>query len=129
LLLVVLVAVELRRRAPEVGPPPDLTSEAPAVGLGTALAAGLGGLLLGGIPLAAGWAAGQLPRARRRAAVAGATALAASGVLAATSPGLADGRPGSWADAAAALGVGLLLAHAVRLRGGRDAGRRGGEAR
>ncbi|WP_158545922.1 alpha-(1-_3)-arabinofuranosyltransferase family protein [Blastococcus sp. TF02A-30] len=90
----------------------------PRRGLRPVAAAGAGALALvmGGIPFAAGWVAGLLPPVRRHAALVGAAAVAATGVLVALSPGTAGGRPGVWADTAAALGLGLLLSRLVRVQ-------------
>jgi arabinofuranan 3-O-arabinosyltransferase len=124
-LLLALAAVSLRREPREGrGGSPDLTSPGRAVGLGAALMAGIGGLVLGGAPWAVGWAAGLVPPVRRYAVALGAAALVVSGVLVATSPGLAAGRPGVWADLTAAFGLGLLVAQVVRVRRPRFPGRR-----
>jgi hypothetical protein len=72
--------------------------------------------VLGGVPLAVGWAAGLVPVVRRYAVLLGVLAVVAAGVLVATSPGLTSGRPGAWADGCAALGIGLLLTRVVRIR-------------
>ena len=123
-LLVVLAAIPGRtaRRAPG---PVDLTSEPRGLGLLGAGAVGLGGLVLGGVPLALGWAAGLAGPVRRLAVPLGVLALLLSGLLVATSPGSDMGRPGPWADAAAALGLGLLLAQVVGMhrRGSRGRAR------
>jgi arabinofuranan 3-O-arabinosyltransferase len=123
--LVVLAALGLRRsRAGRPGLRADLTSPSRALGVGTALAAGLGGLVVGGLPLAVGWAAGLTWPTRRYATALGVTALVASGALVATSPGLQTGGAGVWADTTAALGLGLLLTRLVHVRRPRMAGRR-----
>ena len=116
-LAVGLVALALvgGRRSPAVGAS-TLTSPTRTLGVATAVAAGGVGLVLGGVPLAVGWAAGLLPVVRRYAALLGVLAVVAAGVLVATSPGLTSGRPGAWADGCAAVGLGLLLTRVVRIR-------------
>jgi arabinofuranan 3-O-arabinosyltransferase len=114
-----------RPRADRGVVPVSLASPTRVLGVGTALAVGLAGLVLGGVPLAVGWAAGLVPPVRRYATALGVVALVASGVLVATSAGLDTGRPGTWADATAAFGLGLLLALVVRVRRPRIAGWRG----
>jgi len=119
--LVVLASVAGRRPGTRRGGiPHDLTSPPFTLGGVAALTLGVGGLLLGGIPLVVGWAAGLIGPIRRYAVPGGALAIVLSGVLVATSAGLSSGRPGAWADSAAALGVGLLLARVVRLRTARN---------
>jgi arabinofuranan 3-O-arabinosyltransferase len=131
-LAVVLVglagAAVVRSRRDRSGVGTDLRSPGRVLGVAAALAVGAGALMLGGIPLAAGWLAGSLPPVRRWAPALGVAALVTGGVLAATSSGLAIGRPGAWADAAAALGLGLLLAQLVRVRGPRVPRRAAGRA-
>jgi arabinofuranan 3-O-arabinosyltransferase len=128
--LLALSLVGVRRPLADRGAvPADLTSPTRVVRIGTALAAGLVGLVTGGIPLAVGWAAGLVPPTRRWAAMLGVVALLTSGVLVATSAGLDSGRPGTWADASAAFGLGLLLALGVRVRRPRIAGWRGRSSR
>jgi arabinofuranan 3-O-arabinosyltransferase len=122
-LLVALALVGRRRPAPDGDP--DLTSPTRSLGLVAAAAIGLAGLAVGGVPVAVGWAVGLGTPARRYAAALGALAVLTSGVLVATSTGLASGQPGSWADACAGFGVGLLLALVVRVRAPRIAVRRG----
>ncbi|WP_346623884.1 alpha-(1-_3)-arabinofuranosyltransferase family protein [Blastococcus montanus] len=114
--LVVLAALSPRGRRRGGGVASDLTSHDRSLGAGTAAAVGVAALISGGVPLAAGWAAGLVPPVRRYATALGAVALLVSGVLAATSAGLAVGRPGVWADGTAALGLGLVLAQTVRVR-------------
>ena len=90
------------------------------------LAVGLAALVAGRRPV--GRRLGRRPRAAGppvRDGPLGVVALLASGVLVATSSGLAPGGPGLWADATAALGLGLLLAQVVRVRRPRIAGWRG----
>ena len=116
LALVVLALISARRRPQATVPPADLTSPVRLLPTGVAVAVGVGALVLGGIPFAVGWAAGLLEPVRRYATWFGVIAVVVSGVLVATSPGLAGGRPGVWADGAAALGVGILVAQLVRLR-------------
>jgi arabinofuranan 3-O-arabinosyltransferase len=94
----------------------DLTSETRVVGMAGAVAAGIVGLVLGGVPFAAGWAVGLLRPAVRFAVPLGVGMLVLSGVLVATSAGTMIGRPSIWADAVAAFGFGLLLTQVVRLR-------------
>jgi arabinofuranan 3-O-arabinosyltransferase len=102
----------------------ELASPTRVLPAGVALVLGLLGAVVGGIPLVLGWAAGLAPSVRRYATVLGAGAVVGSGVFVATSPGLTAGVPGFWADAAAALGLGLLLGPLVRVRGMRFAVRR-----
>jgi arabinofuranan 3-O-arabinosyltransferase len=97
-----------------------LTTAPRALGVAGAIAVGVGALVLGGLPLAAGWLAGLLAPIRRYAVPLGVLAVVLSGVLVATSAGLATGRPGAAADTAAAVGIGLLLGQLVRVRRGRD---------
>jgi arabinofuranan 3-O-arabinosyltransferase len=114
--LVVLALVAPRRLRQETPATGDLSSPELVVRAGTAAAVVLGALVLGGIPFAVGWALALATPVRRYAAVLGVVALLAAGILTATSAGLIGGRPGAWADAAAALGIALLLARLVRLR-------------
>ena len=94
-----------------------LTSAPRALPVGLALLLGAVAVVVGGIPLVVGWAAGLVPPLRRYATVAGVVAVIGSGVLVATSSGLPAGVPGFWADTAAALGLGLLLSSLARVRG------------
>ncbi|MGY1792734.1 alpha-(1-_3)-arabinofuranosyltransferase family protein [Geodermatophilus sp. SYSU D00525] len=114
--LVLLLLADLHRPHPGRLDPGGPAVRDPVLGPGGALALGLGGLVLGGVPLAAGWVAGLAPPLRRYAVTLGGAALLAAGVLTALSAGLPIGRPGPGADGAAAAGVGLLVASAVRLR-------------
>jgi arabinofuranan 3-O-arabinosyltransferase len=135
-LAVVLVGLALTgRRRP---PPPDddatgLVAPAPVLPFALAVVAGIAGLVLGGIPIVVGWIAGLVGPVRRYATVLGVLAIGVSGVLVATSSGLAGGAPGPWADGTAALGIGLLLSRLAgvrpfRLPGlGRDRAARSGE--
>jgi arabinofuranan 3-O-arabinosyltransferase len=126
LLIVVLALVGRRRPNGDPGEPAaDLASPGRVLGPGTAITAGLAALVLGGVPLAVGWAAGLTRPVRRYAVALGAAALGLTGVLVAVSPGLRSGSPGIWADTLAALGIGLLLAQLVRVRRPRSL-RRGG---
>jgi arabinofuranan 3-O-arabinosyltransferase len=127
--LVVLTVIDLaRRRGHRGGARDDLTSPTRVLGIGAALATVLVGLVLGGVPLVVGWAAGLAQPTRRYATPLGVIALLVSGVLVATSAGLDLVRAGVWADTAAALGLGLLLAQVVRVRRPRRGGRRAGAA-
>ena len=112
------MALARRRSAPDLrSRRVDLASRDRVLGRGVAGALAVVVLVVGGIPVAVGWVLGLVPRVGRFAAALGVAALVVSGVLLATSPGLSGGRPGAWADAAAALGVGLLASRLVRLRG------------
>jgi arabinofuranan 3-O-arabinosyltransferase len=126
--LLVGLAVVGRRQDPGAVPV-DLTSPTRGLRLGAALVVGLVALVGGGVPLAGGWAVGLVPPVRRFTAALGTVAVLASGVLVATSAGLAAGNAGTWADTAAAFGVGLLLALIVRVRLPRIALRRGWRTR
>jgi arabinofuranan 3-O-arabinosyltransferase len=114
--LLVALALVAHPWARAAGEPRELTSAVRSLRLATAAAVGLVAVVLGGIPLALGWAAGLLRPVRRYAAAAGVVALVVSGLLVALSPGRAGGHPGAWADGTAALGVGLLLAQLVSVR-------------
>ncbi|WP_324273089.1 hypothetical protein [Blastococcus brunescens] len=131
-LALALVALALtgsgRRRDAGAGPT-DLTSPDRVLAVGAAFVLGVVALVVAGVPVVVGWATGLLPRVRRYATVLGVVALLGSGLLVATSSGLAAGVPGFWADTAAALGLGLLLSSLVRGRGVRMPFRRGRTAR
>ena len=122
---VVRAAFGSRRSGARSRVPVGLTTAPRALGVAGAIAGGLGALVLGGIPLAVGWLAGLLTPIRRYALPLGVLAVVLSGVLVATSAGLATGRPGAAADTAAAVGIGLLLGQLVRVRRGRDGAARG----
>jgi arabinofuranan 3-O-arabinosyltransferase len=125
--LVALAAVTSRRsggRRSRV--PVGLTTEPRTLGAAGAVGVALGALVLGGIPLVVGWVAGLLAPIRRYAVPLGALAVVLSGVLVATSAGLTTGRPGAAADAAAAVGIGLLLGQLVRVRTARRGAPGGG---
>jgi arabinofuranan 3-O-arabinosyltransferase len=116
LALLVLAMTARRRPAGPADADRDLTSRTRVLGVGTAVLLGALGLVVGGVPVVLGWAVGLLGPVRRYATVVGVVAVLGSGVLVATSSGLPTGSPGFWADAAAAVGVGLLLSPLVRAR-------------
>ncbi|WP_304528900.1 alpha-(1-_3)-arabinofuranosyltransferase domain-containing protein [Blastococcus haudaquaticus] len=115
--LVVLAATGPRRSSDPDGHRVLPAAPTRALPVGLAVLLGAVGVVVAGIPLVVGWTAGLVPPVRRHATAAGVVALVGSGVLVATSSGLAAGVPGPWADTAAALGLGLLLSGLVPVRG------------
>jgi arabinofuranan 3-O-arabinosyltransferase len=112
--LVGLAVAGFGRRRGALGPPAQLPSPDRRLGRAAGPGITLGAVVLGGVPLAVGWVVGWAVRRRGLVRMLGLGAVLLSGVLLATSPGLSIGRPGPWADGAAALGVGLLLSLVVR---------------